>query len=35
MHCFQALKRGESVIITDSKAELYADTSEMYRSCRL
>lgn len=29
---FQALKRGESVIITDSKAELYADTSEMYRS---
>lgn len=28
---FQALKRGESVIITDSKAELYADTSEMYR----
>ena len=29
---FQALKRGESVIITDSKAELYADTSEMYRN---
>ncbi|MBV6370846.1 type IV secretory system conjugative DNA transfer family protein [Enterococcus faecium] len=28
---FQALKRGESVIITDSKAELYADTAEMYR----
>lgn len=29
---FQAIKRGESVIITDSKAELYADTSEMYRA---
>lgn len=29
---FQALKRGESVIITDSKAELYTDTSEMYRN---
>ena len=28
---FQAIKRGESVIITDSKAELYADTAEMYR----
>lgn len=28
---FQALKRGESVIITDSKGEMYADTSEMYR----
>ena len=29
---FQAMKRGESVIITDSKAELYADTAEMYRN---
>ncbi|MCM1508878.1 MAG: type IV secretory system conjugative DNA transfer family protein [Ruminococcus flavefaciens] len=29
---FQALKRGESVIITDSKADLYSDTSEMYRN---
>lgn len=29
---FQVLKRGESVIITDSKAELYADTSQMYRN---
>lgn len=29
---FQALKRGESVIITDSKAELYTDTSKMYRN---
>lgn len=28
---FQALQRGESVIITDSKAELYADTAELYR----
>lgn len=28
---FQALQRGESVIITDSKAELYADTSELFR----
>lgn len=28
---FQTIKRGESVIITDSKAELYADTAEMYR----
>lgn len=28
---FQALKRGESVVITDPKGELYADTSEMYR----
>ncbi len=28
---FQALKRGESVVITDPKAELYNDTSEMYR----
>lgn len=29
---FQALKRGESVVITDPKAELYNDTSEMYRN---
>lgn len=28
---FQTIKRGESVIITDSKAELYGDTAEMYR----
>ena len=28
---FQAIKRSESVIITDTKAELYADTSEMFR----
>ena len=29
---FQALRRGESVVITDPKAELYHDTSEMYRN---
>lgn len=28
---FQSLKRGESVIVTDSKGEMYADTSEMFR----
>lgn len=28
---FQALLRGESVIITDSKAELYVDTAELFR----
>ena len=28
---FQDIKRGESVIITDSKAELYADTAELFR----
>lgn len=28
---FQALKRSESVVITDPKGELYADTAEMYR----
>ena len=28
---FQAIKRDESVIITDSKADLYADTAELYR----
>lgn len=28
---FQSIKRGESIIVTDSKAEMYADTSEMFR----
>lgn len=28
---FQALKRGESVVVTDPKGELYTDTVEMYR----
>ncbi len=28
---FQAIAREESVVITDSKAELYADTAELYR----
>lgn len=28
---FQALKQGESVVITDPKGELYADTAELYR----
>ena len=28
---FQSLKRSESVVVTDPKGELYADTSEMYR----
>lgn len=28
---FQAMRRSESVIITDSKAELYADTAELFR----
>lgn len=28
---FQTIRRGESVIVTDSKAELYADTAELYR----
>lgn len=28
---FQAMKRGESVIITDSKGEMYSDTSELFR----
>lgn len=27
----QAIRRGESVVITDPKAELYNDTSELYR----
>lgn len=29
---FQTLRRSESVIVTDSKGELYADTSEMFRN---
>ena len=29
---FQALKRNESVVITDPKGELYTDTAELYRS---
>lgn len=29
---FQALRRNESVVVTDPKGELYADTSELYRS---
>ena len=28
---FQNIKRGESVIITDSKGELYADTAQLFR----
>ena len=28
---FQAIKRDESIIITDSKAEMYADTAELFR----
>ena len=28
---FQSIKRGESIIVTDSKAEMYSDTSEMFR----
>lgn len=28
---FQAIKRNESVIVTDSKSELYTDTAEMFR----
>jgi type IV secretion system protein VirD4 len=28
---FQSIKRGESVVLTDSKAELYDDTSELFR----
>ena len=28
---FQALRRGESVVVTDPKGELYADTAELYR----
>ena len=29
---FQALKQNESVVITDPKGELYADTAELYRA---
>lgn len=29
---FQALKRNESVVITDPKGELYTDTAELYRA---
>lgn len=29
---FQAIKRSESVIVTDPKAELYRDTAELFRS---
>ena len=28
---FQIIKRGESVILTDSKSEMYTDTSELFR----
>lgn len=28
---FQSIKRGESVVITDPKAELYSDTAELFR----
>jgi len=28
---FQTIKRGESVVLTDSKSELYADTAELFR----
>jgi len=28
---FQSIKRGESVVLTDSKAELYDDTAELFR----
>ena len=28
---FQALRRGESLVVTDPKGELYADTAELYR----
>ena len=28
---FQMLKRGESVVVTDSKGELYADTAELFK----
>jgi type IV secretion system protein VirD4 len=28
---FQTIKRGESVVLTDSKAELYDDTAELFR----
>ena len=28
---FQSIRRGESVVVTDTKGELYADTAELYR----
>ncbi len=28
---FQTIRRGESVVVTDTKGELYADTAELYR----
>ena len=28
---FQSIKRGESVVVTDTKGELYGDTAELYR----
>ena len=28
---FQCIKRGESVVATDPKAELYSDTAELFR----
>ena len=28
---FQTIKRGESVVVTDTKGELYGDTAELYR----
>lgn len=30
-YCFQAIRRGESVVITDPKSELYNDTAELFR----
>jgi type IV secretion system protein VirD4 len=30
-YLFQSLKRGESVVVTDPKGELYSDTAEMFR----
>ncbi len=30
-YCYQALKRGHSVIITDPKGELFVDTADLYR----
>jgi len=30
-YLFQAIKRGESVVITDPKSELYGDTAELFR----
>jgi hypothetical protein len=30
-YLFQAIKRGESVVVTDPKSELYTDTAELFR----